>query len=92
MTKHHQWTAQELALLGTVSDAKAAEQLGLPLHVVSWKRSTLGDSFQKQEIWTDEHVALLGTATDSQVGKLVGRKKMAVYTARRTRGIPAYQG
>ena len=92
MTKHHQWTAQELALLGTMSDKKVAEQLGLPVHTVARKSRILGLTFQKQEKWSAEHVALLGTASDSAVARLVGRKRMTVYFARRTRAIPAYQG
>ena len=91
MTKHHRWTAQELALLGTMSDERVAEQLGLPRHIVARKSRVLGLKFQKQDKWTAEHVALLGTASDSAVAKLLGRKRMTVYFARRTRGIPAYQ-
>lgn len=78
--------------IGKVPDATIAKMKGVSITSVALRRYREGiKALQKQEKWTEEHVALLGTASDKEVGKMVGRKKMAVYTARRTRGIPAYQ-
>lgn len=89
MTKHYRWTEQALALLGTASDAKIAEQLGVKLHVVVHKRKGIA-AFQKQAKWTEKEIALLGTASDAQIALKVGRNKKAVTFARQTRGIPAH--
>lgn len=78
--------------LGSVPDSALARVMGVKGNTVARKRIRGGiAAFQKQRRWTDEQVALLGTAEDAEVAKLVGRKKMAVYYARRSRGIPAYK-
>lgn len=77
--------------LGKVSDAAIARAKGVTVSAVAQQRRRYGiPAAQKQTPWTAAHVALLGTDTDKEVGRMVGRNAMAVYIARRTRGIPAY--
>ena len=79
--------------IGQLSDAAIARKKGVSITAVARQRYRKGiAASQKQTKWTDAHVALLGTASDVEVGRVVGRDKMAVYFARRSRGIPAYNG
>lgn len=79
--------------IGQLPDAAIARKKGVSITAVARQRYRKGiAASQKQMKWTDAHVALLGTASDVEVGRVVGRDKMAVYFARRSRGIPAHKG
>jgi hypothetical protein len=38
---NHVWTEEQIALIGTMSDREAAEQIGCPQYVVTFKRRSL---------------------------------------------------
>lgn len=79
--------------IGQLPDAAIARKKGVSISSVARQRYRKGvAASQKQMKWTDAHVAMLGTASDAEVGRLVERGTMAVYFARRSRGIPAYNG
>ncbi len=86
----HQWTDEEIALLGTDTDGAIAQRLGLVKKRVGWKRAQLGiPSFvSRPERWTEREIALLGTASDPEVARKLGKSVTAVCQARCLRGIP----
>ena len=86
------------ARLGTVSDNRLAQELGIPRTSVSALRKALGieahgsDGRPLSNCWKDpKNVARLGKVSDSQLGRELGITDTAVRKARENRGIPAYQ-
>lgn len=63
----HSWSAEELALLGTISDAKMAKRTGIPIATCSYKRIKLGIKPYRSYKWTPELTALLGKVPDAEV-------------------------
>ena len=61
----HAWSDEDIALLGTKSDKSVGEILGLPQHVVVYKRKSLGIEANVLEPWQDDEIRLLGTTNDS---------------------------
>jgi hypothetical protein len=88
------WTADEETLLGTITDATAAERLGRSRDSVRYRRVALGISPARPNapplVWTAKMDAQLGTATDTAIGKRIGRSKLAVSRRRRKLGIVAF--
>ena len=62
----HMWTDDEVARLGTQSDAAIARQLGLTEAVVYNHRRRLGIA-RPVERWSDDQIRLLGTAPDAEI-------------------------
>jgi hypothetical protein len=84
----HKWTAKEIALLGTDSDAKIAKILGLKVHAVVDQRRRLGIRRPVRH-WTEAECKLLGTATDVEVARKTGRTEQSVRLKRDALGIPS---
>ncbi|MFX1767013.1 hypothetical protein PWP93_31405 [Paraburkholderia sp. A1RI-2L] len=85
------WTTQEIALLGTMSDAQVARQIGgVSFSTVQKKRRELGISpaAPAHLPWPREHIALLGVMADSELARLTGRSTRAVNQKRNKLGIP----
>jgi hypothetical protein len=88
-----QWTRQELALLGTDSDASIARALGCPISTVHSKRrrlkipahGTRGRRFSAREI------ALLGTDSDAIIARRLRRHASLITRKRVELGIPSAQ-
>ena len=85
----HVWSDEDVALLGTKSDKSVGEILGLPQHVVVYKRKSLGIEASVLEPWPDDEIRLLGTATDREVARTLGRSLSSVRTKRSRLRIPA---
>ncbi|NLP63310.1 hypothetical protein [Paraburkholderia sacchari] len=86
------WTAKEIALLGTVSDAQVAERIGgISFSTVQKKRQELGipSAMPAHFPWLPEHLALLGVLDDAELARLTGRSTRAVNQKRNKLGIPA---
>jgi len=83
----HQWSEQEIALLGTDSDPKIARRLGLSNYAVFDKRRSLGIPRPPQR-WTEAEIGLLGTASDGEVARRIGKKASTVKFKREQLGIP----
>jgi hypothetical protein len=86
--KGQYWTAEQLQLLGTDTDAAIAAQIGRTPEAVRVKRSKLGIPNLADKRWSAEDIALLGTMPDEQVAELVGRTLWAVRLKRSELGIP----
>ena len=84
----HDWSDEDRALLGTISDKAVGEALGLPVHVVVYKRRSLGIEASVLEPWRDDEIRLLGTNIDSEVARTLGRSLSSVRTKRLRLGIP----
>jgi hypothetical protein len=84
----HPWSDEDIALLGTKSDKEVGKVLGLPEHVVVYKRRSLGIEANVLEPWKDDEIALLGTDIDSEVARRLGRSLLSVRTKRFRLGIP----
>jgi hypothetical protein len=85
----HAWSDEDIALLGTKSDKSVGEILGLPQHVVVYKRKSLGIEANVLEPWQDDEIRLLGTTTDREVARTLGRSLSSVRTKRSRLRIPA---
>ena len=83
----HVWTDDEIALLGTQSDAAIARRLGLTEAVVYNQRRRLGIA-RPVERWSDDQIRLLGTAPDAEIARRLGKNEAAVRGKRLRQGIP----
>ena len=86
------WTAEEDALLGTMSDAKVAEQVGVCSAAATQRRNKLGiPPFSHQGVeyrWHPEDEALLGEMTDKELAARLGIADSTVRKRRHELGIP----
>ena len=84
------WTADELALLGTASDVDIAKRIGASLYAVTSKRQSLGIALfdGKNKFFPDKFKHLLGTDSDRAIGEKIGLPEYAVGNARRRLKIP----
>ena len=88
MSSRHKWSEAETALLGSMSDQAAAEQVGVSMWTARVKRLRLGiPTFHPNQPWTLEHTAMLGKLSDGEVARRTGRTRAAVITKRRGLGI-----
>lgn len=92
MAKHKPWTDEDDAVLGTVTDAKAAEILGRNKATVNARRRRNGipakfgmKGVQKQ--WSPDQLAMLGVLPDKEVAERTGRNVTAVRSQRWRVGI-----
>ncbi len=87
------WTAEEDALLGTISDARLAEALARSRMAVYLRRRMLGIRASKpgpvKIRWTKRRLARLGRGTDSAVAREMGLHKSSVQKKRLALGIAA---
>ena len=72
--KFRRWTAEEVALLGQVSDTELARRSGFCAATIRRRREERGVAAagihgRKVSNWTPEKDALLGTDTDGKVAK-----------------------
>jgi hypothetical protein len=82
------WTAAEVALLGTLPDAKLGKRLGRSWKSVQWKRRKLKIPLQhKDRNWSAAEIAMLGIETDDRVAKLAGRTVSGILSKRSRLGI-----
>jgi hypothetical protein len=81
------WTAEELALLGTMPDDVVAARIGKTMVAVSLMRRRMGIINPAADRWTAEDIALLGTLPDGEVARLAGRSRTAVTQKRCQLGI-----
>ena len=81
---HRAWTDEELALLGTMSDAEVAERTRRHFGTVWEKRRALGIAQPNLRFrrWTPDEDNLVGTAPLEVVAKKLGRTVMAVKSRR----------
>lgn len=88
----HSWTAEELKLLGTMTDAAVSGQIGTSELQVSKERQRRGIAAcamtVRQHIWLPEHDAMLGSDTDVQVAIRLGITTRTVAMRRNELGIP----
>jgi hypothetical protein len=78
-----EWTVDQLALLGTMTDKDVTAKIGngITVYTVLKKRKELGvvsstphpNSTKFKELWTPEAEALLGTMTDRAVANTIGK-------------------
>jgi biotin operon repressor len=83
------WTAEEDALLGTMSDQKLARKLGRPVRTVI-KRREVKHIWLLKKPWRPEDDKILGTRPDSQVAKMLGRRLLTVAARRRSLGVRCF--
>ena len=89
--KGREWTEEQIALLGTMSDAKVAKSLGISIPTVLKKRKELDiPRIPRGRQWTEEQIALLGTISDRELGERLGISTHPVFLKREELGIPAY--
>ncbi|HEX9046774.1 MAG TPA: hypothetical protein VF988_07090, partial [Verrucomicrobiae bacterium] len=88
----HQWTPEEDALLGTLTDGEVAARLGLTIPAVAHRRRRLGRAvrFAHRRPWTPEEDALLGTASDTAIAAQLDRAIATVCMRRQKLGIPNF--
>jgi len=84
------WTAEEKALLGTLSDKDLAAHLGRTVSSVRQHRMRAGIAMDARS-YTEEELALLGTDTDPNIAKRIGKTTASVYQMRRSKFIPAFR-
>src|SRR5438874_641700 len=87
----HEWTEDEVALLGTDTDSAIAKLLGVGRHLVFEQRRRLGIP-RIPNRWTESEMHLLGTATDGQVARTLGRTEHSVRWKRQRLGGKALRG
>jgi hypothetical protein len=82
------WTAEQVALLGTMPDDELAALLGKSIQAVYMKREKLGIQNPSKLHWTVEQIALLGNLPDWEVSEKIGRTTNAVTLKRIALRIP----
>ena len=86
------WTDEEIAAIGTGTDAAVAGEIGRTQKAVMGKRQKLGaETPQRRQLFTAAEIALLGTMPDSELAKKIGRTVKAVRKAREFRRIFAFR-
>lgn len=89
------WTPGEIALLGTMTDARVAEKLGLGHAVVHRMRNALGIPPNRGHRggtgWVQDMIVRLGNAPDRELAEELGISRQAVVLQRQKRGISAYR-
>lgn len=90
--RHHRWTAEEDALLGTMTDKKVATKLGVGLRAVTHRRHLLArpPAPAARPAWSQAQQALLGTMSDSDLAARIGRSEEAVQRRRHKLRIPVF--
>jgi hypothetical protein len=83
------WTAEQLALLGTMPDEDLARKTGRTTGAVRHRRTELGIPSPTGWAWTDAQLALLGKVPDGELAAQTGRTVGAVRCQRTGRGIPS---
>ncbi len=85
------WTAERIALLGTMTDAAAARKIGVSAISVSFHRYAMGiPRYRRGEArWVEAAVALLGKLPDRVLAKKLGCSVQTVFNKRRDLGIEA---
>ena len=97
--RHHAWTPEEDALLGTVTDREVARRLGVAPVIILNRRKFLGIPrcpAPKGEAWTGPRWrpsddALLGSATDEEVAHRLGKSRSTISMRRNKLKIPAFR-
>lgn len=89
------WTNEELAMLGTMSDAKLSKIIKHCEAVITRKRNALGiigfgGTFRLFN-WTQSDLELLGKHPDDNIGKMIGCSGTTVSKKRRELGIAPYR-
>jgi len=90
------WTKEQLALLGTDTDANIGVRVGKKTMTVAQariKRSipSFNSQCREKDTWKDVGaVRILGTAPDADIARKLGITTMSVLHARRRRRIPVY--
>lgn len=82
------WSAEELALLGTGTDAEVASEIGRSEAAVTHMRLRKG--VRRNRPWTEADDALLGTDSDRRIAVRLGRTQTRVTQRRIAEGVPAY--
>ncbi|TDR27797.1 hypothetical protein DFR44_1381, partial [Hydromonas duriensis] len=93
-TPIHQWTPEQIALLGQKTDTEVASLLGLSKAQVQHKRSLLGipPLHQRNKVnWTPAQLAALGTMSDVALSKQIGISIDNIAYMRQKLGIPVAQ-
>jgi hypothetical protein len=84
------WSAKEVALLGTDSDAAVARKLNRPTGAVALKRRRKGIKIKPvKRRWTPHEISLLGTMSDAEVARQLNRTPNSVLSKRTDSQIPA---
>lgn len=87
----HKWTKAEDALLGTISDRRAAAKIGVTAGQVLNRRRKLGIPVLGKDTtlrWTEKRIALLGTEPDHVLAKLWNVTQGLIREKRESLGIP----
>lgn len=93
-----EWTAEQLALVGSAPDVEVAKQLGVSRMMIGRKRKELGlppfpvkacgHDRQTQFEWTEDNLALLGKVPDMDLALILGVSRRTVWHQRKLRNIP----
>ncbi|NVL49860.1 hypothetical protein F2S72_08920 [Pseudomonas syringae pv. actinidiae] len=95
----YDWTPQNIALLGTMTDQAVADRIGGKADAIREKRLALGIKAFKPASspvkgkprpnfnWTEQAISLLGTKPDKQVAQELGLATTTVALKRRSLGI-----
>ena len=81
------WLAEELALLGKVTDRQAAEQLNRTRCSTASQRCAMGiPRLPAETLWAKDELDLLGTVPDEEAARRLGRSVRAVQRKRAALG------
>lgn len=88
--KHHTWSTEDDALLGTDTDIAVGKHIGRSPYAVHDRRKKLGiKPFVSRNPWTPEEDSLLPGSSDAEVAKKTGRVVANVRSRRKHLGIAA---
>jgi DNA-binding CsgD family transcriptional regulator len=88
VTPRKSWRAEDIAMLGKVTDAHLARRLGRSVTSVKTRRLRLGIASSLYR-WAPEHDVLLGNFSDKALARRLGCTVKAVQAQRERLGIPA---
>jgi hypothetical protein len=81
------WTAEELPLLGTISDEELAQQLRRSVKSVVVQRLRQGKATCEKRVWTPEEDEIVQTYLPPVAAQKTGRTLNAVYLRRTVMGL-----
>jgi biotin operon repressor len=87
------WSADNIALLGTLSDQEIAHLLGCSRQAVAAKRTKLNIAPYKPSglQWTNDLILQLGRSSDRQVAENIGVSMSTIFSKRKSQGIRAHR-
>ena len=90
-SQRRMWSAEKIALLGTMSDCELARRMGLSCSLVRWIRIKHGRAVYRKVDWTPEAIAMLGAMKDIEAAQRLAVSLHLIRKVRYSLGIGQFR-